>query len=212
MKNIPLLIGTILVTVALIFGAMLLLSNSSSTSEQVVDSSQLMGGSDNSKGASEASVEIVEFSDFQCPACASVEPLIQSVADQYPEDVKLIYRHFPLSSIHLNALLAAQASEVAAEYGKFWPMHDLLFANQEVWAEMSGEELINQFVSYAEQLEIDKNEFSTKIESQEVKQRVLDDLSVANSLNLRGTPTIFVNGFQTSAPQLQATVESYLAN
>lgn len=210
MKNLPLLLGTILVTVGLIFGAMLLLSNSSSSSEQVVEPASLVGGSNNVKGSQEASIEIVEFSDFQCPACASVAPLVQSVADQYPDDVKLIYRHFPLSSIHPNAQLAAQAAEAAADFDKFWPMHDLLFTNQDNWAGMSGNDFTDQLASYAQQLEIDKNEFLTRIESQDIKQRVAEDSSAATKLNLRGTPTLFVNGVQTSAPQLQATVESLL--
>ncbi len=87
--------------------------------------------SDYSKGGGEdAYVTIIEYSDFQCPACASVAPMLQQLAAAYPNDVRLVYRHFPLVSIHPNAQKAAEAAEAAGAQGKFWEYHDTLFANQ----------------------------------------------------------------------------------
>lgn len=213
MKNFPLLIGTIIFTLILIFGTVAIFSkNGQQDTGPVSDDLLVSQGNQHTLGNPEAEIVIVEFSDFQCPACKSTEPLVKTVVDQYSADVKLIYRHFPLSSIHTNAQLAAQASEVAADYGQFWQMHDLLFENQSVWSSMSVEEAKEQFAQYASQLQIDKSEFSSKIESDEIKQRVYDDLADANKLNLPGTPSIFVNGIKTSAPQLEKTVESLLTN
>lgn len=212
MKNFPLLIGTILFTITLVFGAVVLFSGKQKNQSSPVDQQQLTRqGKNNSFGSQSADITIVEFSDFQCPACRATQPLIKEVTSQFPQ-IRLIYRHFPLTSIHPNAQIAAQATEVAAEYDQFWPMHDLLFEKQTEWVDLSKDQLIEKFAQYAQELQIDKNEFLTKIESQDIKQRVDLDVTAAINLNLSGTPTFFVNGVQTSAPQLKQAVESLLTN
>ena len=126
----------------------------------------------------------------------------------HPE-VRFIYRHYPLDEIHPNARLAAQAAEVANADGKFWQMHDALFEQQTAWAKITDKkELIDTFAGYAEKIEIDKAAFLERIESPEIVAAVQADRSLGESLNVQATPTFFVNGFKTTAPQLLATVES----
>jgi protein-disulfide isomerase len=84
---------------------------------------------DHALGPETARLTILEYSDFQCPACASYAPVMTQVLAKYPEDVRLVYRNFPLNQIHPNAYEAALAAEAAGKQGKFWDMHDLLFAN-----------------------------------------------------------------------------------
>ncbi len=215
MKNLPLLIGTIVGTIILVVVLAFAFSNSSDgpLSSETYSESELVSESTHFKGADESAlVTIVEFSDLQCPACRAAQPMVERVLAQYPDEVRLAYRHFPLDSIHPNARPAAAATEVAAEEGKFWEMHDLLFAGQQEWSDIrSRDELYQKFSEYAEQLQIDKSTFIEKIESDQVKEKVQEDSLAAQRLGLQGTPTFFVNGRVVPAPQLLTAVESIVS-
>lgn len=209
MKNIPLLIGTLIGTLILVVGLAFFFSTPSTP--KIIDSSILIGNTKNVKGDSHAKLTVVEFSDLQCPACKAAEPLVQQMLSKHGGDVFFVYRHFPLSEIHKNALQAAWAAEAAASFGKFWEFHDLMFANQDDWSELPADQAKQKFLEYAAKLEIDKNEFDKRIDSSEGHQRVTDDTSDGTKANVDGTPTFFVNGQKTAAPQLLSTVESMLA-
>jgi protein-disulfide isomerase len=212
MKNLPLLLGTLAVTAALIFGVVSSFSKSGAQQEPV-DQAQLLSAAPHIKGAENAVVTIVEFSDFQCPACKATNPLVEKVANQYLDQVRVIFRHFPLNSIHKNAQLAAQASEVAAEDGKFWEYHDILFAEQLTWSQLDvKEEYLEQLAAYAEELGIDKGSFLERIESDHIKSLVTEDLTAGGRLNIQATPTLYVNGQPTPASQLMQMVESIINN
>ena len=211
MKNIPLLVGTLIVTLALVVGVALFFSQSSQSAEQVHVSDQklLLGDSRHVKGPADAKVTLVEFSDFQCPSCLAVEPLVRQITAKYPNDVRLVYRQFPLVQIHHNALQAATFAEATTKFNKFWEAHDLLFDNQSDWADVTDQSQLQKiFDGYLAKLQIDKTQFQKTIESQETQNAVTSDVSDATKLNLQGTPTFFVNGQMTLAPQLVSTVES----
>ncbi len=187
--------------------------SSSPTGAVVVDQAAAIGDASNANGPESAPITIVEFSDFQCPACRAAQPLVKQMLAEYPEKVRLVYRHFPLDNSHRNARTAAQAAEVAASYGKFWEFHDKLFETQETWGDLTDKTKVQEtFAEYAAQLEIDKTEFLSKIESQEVIDAVQADAAAATALQVNATPTFFVNGVQTSAPDLRATIDSLLAS
>ncbi len=212
MKNLPLLLGTLAVTTALVFGVVTIFSKGNVWQEPV-EQALLMTDSPHVKGAQNALVTIVEFSDFQCPACKAVNPLVEQVLAQYPDQVRLIYRHFPLSSIHHNAQLAAQAAEVAAQDGQFWEYYDLLFTHQAVWSKLDQKQVyLEQLAAYAEELGIDKDNFLERIESDHIKSLVTEDLTAGGRLDIKGTPTLYVNGQPTSASQLMQMVESIINN
>lgn len=212
MKNLPLLLGTLLVTAALIAGVVFSFSKATTTQE-VADQSVLITTKPHAKGPDDALVTIVEFSDFQCPACRATYPLVEKVVNQYPDQVRLIYRQYPLTQIHPHAQLAAQATEVAAEEGLFWEYHDLLFENQESWSKLEGKnDFLEQLTGYAEQLGIDKASFSERIESDYIKSLVNEDVVAGNQLNIKGTPTLYVNGQPSPASQLTQVVESIINN
>ncbi|MBU0576214.1 DsbA family protein [Patescibacteria group bacterium] len=213
MKNLPLLLSTLLVTTVLVAGVVFVFSKNSQSSQEVVAQAELLSDAPHIRGPQEAQVTIVEFSDFQCPACKTTQTIINKVLLQYPDQVRLIYRHFPLNSIHPNAQLAAQATEVAAEDSKFWEYHDLLFSTQAQWSKIeSKEEYIEQLASYAEQLGIDKATFLERIESDHIKSLVAEDLTAGGKLNIQGTPTFYVNGQSSPASQLLQIVESIINN
>ncbi len=216
MKNIPLLLGTIFGTLLLVLGVAVFFSNSAPKTEDLapVDQALLVGENPHISGPENAPITIVEFSDFQCPACQATAPFIKQVASQYPNDVRVIYRHFPLSSIHPYAQVAAEASEIAAVEGKFWEYHDLLFDRFDTWTKLkSNDEVQKALVAFAGELGIDTKQFQEKIQSGEYTNAVLEDVSVANSLKVNGTPTLFVNGQRLSAPnQLPEVIEALLAS
>ena len=213
MKNLSLLLGTIFGTLLLIVGVAIMFSKTSApinqSGEVMADQAVLLNGATKIKGPEDAPITIVEFSDFQCPACRAVQPTLAQISQEFPDKVKIVYRHFPLDSIHPNARLAAQATEAALAQGKFWEFHDKLFLAQGEWDKIGNkDELLAKFAAYAEELKIDKQQFLEKIESQEIATIVQSDTEMGNSIPVQATPTFFVNGKMTAAPQLLDTVQS----
>lgn len=161
------------------------------------------------KGNPNASITIVEYSDFQCPACASTYPRVAQTIDDYGDDVRLIYRHFPLSTIHPHARLAAEASEAAGLQGDFWGMHDALFNTQAQWSSSNDPEAF--FIRLAESIGLDANMFASDLNSDAVRDAVSEDAKSADALRLGGTPTFFVNNVEQSFPsygELDALINS----
>lgn len=213
MKNLPLLLGTIFATLALIIGVAVLFSKQNPEGPTAVqaDESTLLTGARHFSGSDEAAVTIVEFSDFQCPACKASQPAVKQVLAQYPNDVRLVFRHFPLDSIHPFARLAAIASEAAADQDKFWQYHDLLFERQQAWSSLDSVEAVRAtLLDYATELELDKDQFLAKMDSETVVALVNEDAAAADQLGIMATPTFFVAGYQTSAPELLEAVTSLI--
>lgn len=147
-------------------------------------------------------VTLVEFSDFQCPACQAVNLPLKQVLSKYEGKVQLVYRHFPLNSIHKNAQLAAQASEAAHQQGKFWEWHDLMFEKQGEWSGLADPK--EKFLAYAKDLTLDVPKFSGDLESEATKGVVTQDLLAATRYRLSGTPTFFLNGTKIEFSQIEA--------
>lgn len=143
------------------------------------------------KGAENAQVTIIEYSDFQCPACKSYYPVVGRLSEEFSENVKIVYRHFPLVSIHSNAFDAARAAEAAGKQGKFWEMHDLLFENQDDWANDGSPK--DKFKDYAKELELNEETFENDYESSEVEDKINEHIFQANRLGLSSTPSFVLN-------------------
>ncbi|HXX32136.1 MAG TPA: thioredoxin domain-containing protein [Myxococcaceae bacterium] len=147
-------------------------------------------------------VTIVEWSDFQCPYCSRAVPTVEKVRDLYGKDVRVVFRNFPLSTIHPNARIAAQAAMAAHAQGKFWPMHDRLFANQGALDRASLERT-------AEQIGLDMKRFRSDFDSAAVDARIEADVAAATAAGVRATPSFFVNGrlFEGAPPLEQLRLE-----
>jgi protein-disulfide isomerase len=143
------------------------------------------------KGPASAKVTLLEFSDFQCPFCSQVPPVVDEVLKAYPNDVKFVFKQFPLVRIHPQATPAAKASLAANKQGKFWEMHDKLFANQK---QLDNESL----KKYAEEIGLDMTKFEADMNSPEIAKQVEDEMKLANTNQVTGTPTLFVNGRKVS--------------
>ncbi len=187
MNSDKLVIGIVSTITILVFGFIAynaFSKNNISTSESTPEN--VIGSNPHVKGANleDSKVVVVEFSDFECPACQTVFPVVSSIASRYENDVSVIYRHFPLPS-HRSAIPMAKASEAAALQGKFWEFHDELFSSP-------GRYTMDDFLSYADKLSLDLDKFQSDMNSKEVTDRVNEDLSSAQNLNLNGTPTFFI--------------------
>ena len=144
------------------------------------------------RGGASARITLEEFSDFQCPACGALEPGLRKVVNDYGERVRLVFRNFPLVQAHQYALLAARAAEAAGQQGKFWEMHDALYDHQEEWSKAMEPRV--QFDSYATRLGMDVQKFKADMERADLLERIKADMQRGNSLNVRGTPTVYLNG------------------
>jgi len=140
-----------------------------------------------SLGRADARVTIVEFSDFQCPFCQKLEPELKQLMQKYPRDVRLVYRQLPLIELHPNALLAAKASLCASDQGKFWEMHDAMFADQNA---LGGEALKKT----ADKLHLKAKAFDTCLDDPKIAARVEADAKAGISYGVSGTPGLFING------------------
>ena len=143
------------------------------------------------RGGEHAQVTLEEFSDFQCPACGGIDPGLRKISNDYGERVRWVFRNFPLT-MHKYSFIAARAAEAAGLQGKFWEMHDMLYDNQKAWADAS--EPRDLFNSYAAQLGLDVEKFKADLNRQDLADRIKMDYDRGVSLNVRGTPTIYVNG------------------
>jgi protein-disulfide isomerase len=164
----------------------------------VTDADHLLGKKD-------AKVTVIEYSDFQCPFCGQIEPALEQMRKDFPNDVRMVYRHFPLS-FHENAQKAAEASECAAKLGgndAFWKMHDKLFANQQTL----GTEL---YTRLAGELGLNAANFKKCLDSGETAGIVSADTATGNDAGVNGTPATFINGKLISGAVPYATLKQEL--
>ncbi len=138
------------------------------------------------KGDKNAPVIITEFSDFQCPYCAQLQSTIKEVLTAYPKEVKLVFKQYPLS-FHPHARNATKASLAAFEQGKFWEMHDLIFANFTKLGE-------DKFKEFATQLGLNMEKFNADYSSSKYDVQIQQDITLGNNVGVTGTPTLFING------------------
>jgi protein-disulfide isomerase len=142
------------------------------------------------KGPDNAPVTIVEFSDFECPFCSRINPTLDQVRETYGDKVRIVFRHYPLP-MHPNAVKAAEASMCAHEQGKFWEMHDLLFAEQQQLG-------VDALKAKASQLGLDTEDFNQCLDSGEYTDEVQADLQAGTAAGVSGTPAMFINGIPVS--------------
>ena len=152
----------------------------------------VISNTDHVRGAQDGKVTLVEFGDFQCPACGAYESLVRKVMADNPTTLKVVFRHFPLTQIHQNALLAAKATEAAGLQGKFWEMHDILYENQKDWS--LGLNARDFLMEYAKNLKLDTAKFSADLNSPALEEKILAEYKEGNKLGVQGTPTFFING------------------
>ena len=153
---------------------------------------------------------MVEFSDFQCPACRSAALTVDGLLAKHEGEIKFIYRHFPITSIHKNAMAASIAAEAAGEQGKFWEYSKVLFEKQNAWDQLGSPQ--DLFINLAKEAGVgDLAKFKNEISKQAKRDIVVADMSLGNQLGIDATPTFFVNGNKVSTNGLTLAVEKILS-
>jgi protein-disulfide isomerase len=163
---------------------------------------------DHIKGGVDAKVTLVEYSDFQCPACGQFEPVVEEVLGQYGDQIKFEYKNFPLIQLHPFAESAAVAAEAAAQQGKYFEFHDMLFAKQGEWTK--GISPSSFYSQYAKELGMDVSLFARHQRSSILRDKVKADYKAAVAMGLTSTPTFYLNGQKmtlTTLDEFKAQIE-----
>lgn len=169
---------------------------------------------DQISGTPGSKIILIEYGDFQCPACAKYEPLVQKIRQEYADRMVFVYRHFPLGQ-HKNAKITAYASEAAGKQGKFWEMHDKIYADQNKWANLSTNKAQEMLVGYASSFGLDPELFKKHMDSDEIQDKVGKDYQGGVKAGVNATPTFILNGKKiqpTSYDEFKQFIEEELAS
>ena len=205
-KKIALTIGSVVVTFLFLF-LVYTLTNKIADYKNIT----VIQPSDHVKWASKGEHVLVEYSDLQCPACKTFHELLNSFESsksayaKIPKNTTLIYRHFPLYQIHESAFDTAYAAEAAGKQGKFFPMLDIIFKDQENLSTTTN--IKGDLLSKANELGLDKAKFERDIASKEVKDKVQSDLSQGEGANIGGTPSFFLDGKKLEFKTLEEFIQ-----
>lgn len=153
---------------------------------------------DHIRGALDGKLTLVEFGDFQCPACGAYEPLVRQVTQDNKTILKVVFKNFPLTQIHQNGLLGAKAAEAAGLQGKFWEMHDMLYDKQADWS--TGLNARDFIMNYATTLGLDTKKFADDLNNKALEDKIMAEEKEGIALGVQGTPTFFLNGKKIENP------------
>jgi protein-disulfide isomerase len=167
---------------------------------------------ENSHKTGTGAISVVEFGDYQCPACGAAHPNVQQLLKEYEGKITFYFRNFPLTNIHPNANTAAMAAEAAGAQGKFWEMHDKLYEAQKDWSDEASP--TDKLVGYAKDLGLDTEKFKKALADKEFQSIIDQDYADGEALGVQGTPTFYFNGVQhtgnASYASLRDQVEALL--
>ena len=157
------------------------------------------------RGPENAQVTLVEFGDYQCPSCAAYHPFVKEILKRYPTQVRLEFHHFPLVSIHPNALAAAKAVEAAGEQGHYWEMHDIIFEYQTAWSGQPDPR--PAFAALANRIGINGTILVQTMDSPRLQERILKDVELGDKVKIQAVPTFFIDGKQVG---IKPSVEDFV--
>ena len=185
----------------LVFGSIFLMASlgggnsGSDTGAVLIDA---VSPKDWGKGNAAAKTVLVEYGDFQCPACLAYHGFVKQLLAEAGDQVVFVYRHFPLRNVHQFAQIASQSAEAAGKQGKFWEMYDLIYSNQTTWSKGNDGEKI--FEEYAQSLGLNMDQFKKDRDSDEVENKIENDLQSGIRAQVQGTPTFYLNGMKIENP------------
>lgn len=198
----------IILGIILIFGGIVYINNRS-------DSNSTASPSHHVEGNNTKNVTLVEYGDYQCPACESYYPIVKQVVAKYKDQIQFQFRNLPLTQIHQNAFVGARAAEAAALQNKFWEMHDMLYENQDTWSEASDP--ASYFYKYAAELGMNLDQFKKDYASSKVNSTINADMAAFKKTGAQqATPTFFLNGkkidTKASVDSFSAQIDAEIAN
>jgi len=208
-KETKILLGIIAVIVAGLIGVFVVFNKQGSST--TTDSSKLVRQTSQKQGS--GSVQLVEFGDYQCPACGAAHPNVKKLMSEYDGKVTFVFRNYPLETIHRNALVAAKYAEASAKQSKFWQMHDKLYESQKEWSELGDP--TSKFAEYAKSLGISVDQLKKDANSSAIAAIINQDKSDGDAVGVQGTPSFFVNGKAVANydyASLKTAIDAALAN
>ncbi|MFZ1360702.1 MAG: thioredoxin domain-containing protein [Candidatus Saccharimonadales bacterium] len=192
------------VVCVILFGGLIAYSRSQSNSASVdqIDANSILSASpssgdiaDHVLGNRDSKVVLIEYGDFQCPSCGGAHAGVKQIMEEYKDTVAFVYRNFPLTSMHPNAVAAATAAEAAGLQDKYWDMHNLVFETQNDWSNLSINQRTEQFVQYAEQVGVkDIEQFRRDQSDSRISKKISFDQALGKKKNVTATPSFFLNG------------------
>jgi len=202
--TIGVLLGSLLVVVLVVVGLSRLSGDGgvAKISDDLVTGARLV-----SKNGQEK-VLVVEFSDVQCPACKTAEPIGKELRTM--AGVTFVYRHYPLTTVHKNSLFGARSVEAATKLGKGWDMLEVMFDKQSEWESLDGDKLDRAVIGYATGLGMVESDFVAKQKSEDVASAVNEDINLGNRIRLSGTPTFYIDGEMVASNLVLSKVKEKL--
>lgn len=204
---------------AAIITALVVMSGSSKINVDGVDANTIATegtGTDHVFGNAQAKTVLFEYGDFQCPGCGSLYPYLKTLKEKYKDNLALVFRNFPLTSTHPNALAAATAAGAASKQNKFWEMHNILFDNQTSWSNATVETRAQIFEDYASQIGLNLDQYRQDLTATDVADKIAYDRAIGKKLGVNSTPTLYLNGKKLEPAQwnseaaLEATLRAQL--
>lgn len=192
----------ILAVIVAVLGGVFFFTRSDSSQTTSTDQN---AGSNHIVGKGTANVTLVEYGDFQCPACATYFPVVEQVKEKYKDQITFQFRHFPLVQIHPNAMIASRAAEAAGNQDKFWEMYEVLYAQQNTWK--SSDNAAGIFEDYASQLGLNVDQFKADVAAQATLDTINADVRLGQEAGVNSTPSFILNGQKLEG--LAPSVESF---
>ncbi len=185
-----------------VLGGLIFLSRGNQIDVSKVDETKIIAAStqngnigDHVLGTTTGKAILIEYGDFQCPACGSAYPNVKEMTEKYKDQLIFVFRNLPLTTMHPNARAAAAAAEAAGLQGNYWAMHDKLYENQNTWTNATTENRMSYFESYAKTAGVkDMDKFKTDVEGKAVNDKINFDLALTRKINATATPTMLLNG------------------
>lgn len=193
LKQVAIWFSVMVVTIGIIWGLVYLINSSPSGSTASQNKPKAVSKTDIMLGnPSKAKATLIEYADFQCPACALTAPIARNLQRKFKDQLLMVFRFFPLVNTHQHAMASAQAAYAASRQGKFWEMYDLLFTNQQKWSTDNNAQKI--FSDYAKQLKLDINTYNLDSTSEAGIKFITDEQNEGLSIGIDRTPSFFING------------------
>ena len=213
-REAKILAGVIVAIAAGMIG-LFVVANGNSTSAPKATGSKTAFVRPSSHKIGSGPIQLVEYGDYQCPACGAAYPVVQQIMKQYDGKVTLYFRNFPLTELHPNAQAAANAAEEAGAQGKYWEMHDKLYESQKDWIDQSASGAADKFAGYARALSLADTKVKSAAEDSTHQQVIAQDRADGDAQGVNSTPTFFVNGKKIDKNDfatLRDAIESALAS
>ena len=178
-------------------GGLVLLSKKDTVNVDDIDPSQAVSETataigDRTFGDTSSKVVLIEYGDFQCPGCGGAFPQLKTIKEEYKDKIVFIFRNFPLTAIHPNALAAATVAEAAGQQGKFWQMHDKLYENQDAWSSADVSKRGDIFAGYAEDIGLNMEQYRKDLTDPKVTAKISRDRAIGQKIKVDSTPTIYL--------------------